>query len=115
MTMTIYHICRAEEWQAAAVAGAYKGSAQDKADGFIHFSTGDQVRESAARHRAGQTGLVLLAVDAALLGGALRWEKARDGDLFPHLYGLLPITAVLAVHDLPLAAEGYHRFPLLED
>jgi uncharacterized protein (DUF952 family) len=109
----IYHICRREEWQAAAGAGRYLGSAQDKADGFIHFSTGAELRASAARHRTGQTGLVLLAVEAGRLGPALKWEPSRGGALFPHLYGHLPLDAVIAVHDLPLGADGLHVFPPL--
>ncbi len=107
----IYHMCRREEWEAAEAEGIYRGSSQDRADGFIHFSTAAQVAESAARHRSGQHGLVLLAVDPALLGDGLRWEKARGGVLFPHLYGGLPAAAVTAVHDLPLGADGRHRFP----
>ncbi|HEY7608348.1 MAG TPA: DUF952 domain-containing protein [Alphaproteobacteria bacterium] len=107
----IYHICRREEWDAAARAGRYLGSSQDKADGFIHFSSAAQVKASAAKHRAGQTGLVLLAVDADRLGAALKWEPSRGGALFPHLYGALPREAVVAVHDLPLGADGAHVFP----
>jgi uncharacterized protein (DUF952 family) len=110
---TIYHICRLEEWEAARAAGRYLGSSQDKADGFIHFSGPDQVKASAARHRAGQRGLVLLAVDEARLGAALKWEPSRGGALFPHLYGPLPVEAVTAVHDLPLGADGLHVFPPL--
>jgi len=115
MTKTIYHLCRADEWQSAVVAGTYRGSSQDLADGFIHFSTADQVRDSAARHRAGQEGLVLLGVSIAFLGDALRWEPAGGGEMFPHLYGPLPITAVVSVDALPLHPDGYHRFPQLED
>lgn len=107
----IYHICRRGEWEAARARGVYDGSSQDAADGFIHFSTAAQVVESAARHRAGQTGLVLLTVDPAALGKALRWEPSRRGDLFPHLYGPLPLAAVTAVHDLPLGTDGRHAFP----
>ncbi|MFO0989732.1 MAG: DUF952 domain-containing protein [Alphaproteobacteria bacterium] len=110
---TIYHICRREEWEAARAAGRYPGSSQDKADGFIHFSSGDQVKASAAKHRARQTGLVLLAVDEARLGPALKWEPSRGGALFPHLYGPLPVDAVVAVRDLPLGADGLHVFPPL--
>jgi uncharacterized protein (DUF952 family) len=110
----IYHIFRREEWEAARRAGAYHGSSQDKADGFIHFSSGAQVKESAAKHRAGQSGLVLLAVDADRLGPALKWEPSRGGALFPHLYGPLPIAAVLSVHDLPLGADGRHQFPHMD-
>jgi uncharacterized protein (DUF952 family) len=109
----IYHICRREEWEAAERAGAYHGSSQDRADGFIHFSGAAQVKASAAKHRAGQAGLVLLAVDADRLGPALKWETSRGGALFPHLYGALPAAAVLSVHDLPLGADGLHVFPPL--
>ncbi len=110
----IYHMCRVEEWRAATTRGSYAGSSQDVADGFIHFSTAAQIVESAARHRAGQSGLVLLAVDAAALGIALRWEPARGGQLFPHLYGALPCSAVRRVDPLPLADDGRHVFPALE-
>ena len=107
----IYHMCRQDEWQAAKAAGRYGGSSQDKADGFIHFSTATQVVGSAARHRAGQDGLVLLRVDPAALGAALKWEPSRGGQLFPHLYGALPVAAVIAAYDLPLGADGRHLFP----
>lgn len=114
-TTIIYHMCRREEWTAAETRGRYDGSSQDAADGFIHFSTAAQVRESAAKHRAGQSGLVLLAVDARRLGAALRWEPSRGGALFPHLYGPLPLTAVIEAHDLPLGSDGRHVFPVLDD
>lgn len=110
----IYHICRREEWEAAAERGRYEGSSQDRADGFIHFSAGDQVVESAARHRAGQSGLVLLTVDPDALGEAVKWEPSRAGRLFPHLYGPLPVAAVLRVDVLPLGADGRHVFPPLD-
>lgn len=115
MTQTIYHMCRADEWQAAQAVGAYAGSSQDAADGFIHFSTAAQVVASAAKHRAGQAGLLLLIVDATRLGAALRWEPARGGQLFPHLYGSLPVTAVTSATPLPLDDGGTHVFPVLED
>lgn len=107
----IYHMCRDVEWRAAAAEGIYRGSAQDAADGFIHFSTADQLRASAAKHRAGQRDLVLLTVDARALGWALKWEPARGSNLFPHLYGPLPLAAVTRVDELPLAPEGGHLFP----
>ena len=109
----IYHICRSDEWAAAEAAGAYCGSSQDRADGFIHFSDAGQVAASAARHRAGQDGLVLLTVEAAALGAALKWEPSRGGALFPHLYGELPLAAVRRADDLPLGPDGHHRFPPL--
>jgi uncharacterized protein (DUF952 family) len=111
----IYHMCRASEWQAAAARKQYQGSSQDAADGFIHFSTADQIVESAAKHRAGQSELVLLTVDADRLGPALKWEESRGGALFPHLYGALPVDAVIRVDDLPLGADGRHAFPPLQD
>lgn len=104
-------MCRAEEWASARSAGSYAGSAQDVADGFIHFSTASQIRDSAAKHRTGQDGLVLLAVDPEALGDVLRWEPARGGELFPHLYGPLPAEAVSRVDPLPLGADGAHVFP----
>ncbi len=107
----IFHICGRKEWQAAQSAKCYQGSSQDAAEGFIHFSTAGQVVESAARHRAGQSGLVLLAVDPAALGAALRWEPSRRGELFPHLYGDLPLAALRHVWDLPLGSDGRHTFP----
>ena len=109
----IYHMCRRDEWEAARATSTYPGSSQDREDGFIHFSTADQVVDSAAKHRAGQQGLVLLTVDAAALGDALKWEPARGGRLFPHLYGPLSVGVVLAVDDLPLDGSGHHIFPAL--
>ena len=110
----IYHISRREEWESAQAAGSYAGSSQDQADGFIHFSAADQVVASAAKHRAGQSDLVLIAVDVAALGPELRWEASRGGALFPHLYGPLPLTAVRWTKPLPLGADGRHVFPSLD-
>ncbi|MGE5145236.1 MAG: DUF952 domain-containing protein [Candidatus Eiseniibacteriota bacterium] len=110
----IYHMCRYYEWSAAEATGVYRGSSQDQADGFIHFSTAAQIVESAARHRTGQDNLVLVAVDAGRLGDALRWEKSRGGQLFPHLYGPLPLAAVIETHPLMLGADRRHVFPPLD-
>ncbi|MGO8917663.1 MAG: DUF952 domain-containing protein [Stellaceae bacterium] len=109
----IYHMCRRTEWQAAEQAGVYRGSSQDSADGFIHFSTAAEIEASAARHRAGQDDLVLIAVDPGPLGAALKWEPARNGALFPHLYGALPLGSVRWTTPLPLGAAGRHVFPAL--
>ncbi len=111
MVGVIYHMCTRAEWQAAQAAGVYEGSSQDIADGFIHFSNGEQIVASAAKHRAGQNGLVLLRVDAAALGDGLKWEASRNGASFPHLYGPLPVAAVLGADDLPLGPDGRHVFP----
>jgi uncharacterized protein (DUF952 family) len=113
MTQMIYHMCRADEWEAAVASGAYAGSTQDKADGFIHFSTAEQIVESARRHRAGQSGLLLLAIDPTVLGDRLKWEPSRNGDLFPHVYGMIDPTESAWVEPLPLAPNGEHVFPTL--
>ena len=114
MTATIYKICDSTLWCEAERAGVFAGAPVDHADGFIHFSTAAQVAETAARHFAGKEDLLLLAVDAAVLGPALRYEPSRGGQLFPHLYGTLPLSAVRWVRPLPLAADGRHVFPELE-
>src|SRR5690606_23062427 len=107
----IYKICTAAEWRQAEAAGRYDGSAVDRSDGFIHFSTGAQTAETAARHFAGQPDLVLVAVDAAALGDDLKWEPSRGGVLFPHLYGPLPLAAVRSVQALPLDDDGRPAVP----
>jgi uncharacterized protein (DUF952 family) len=110
----IYTMVHAADWRAAEAAGAYHGSADDRRDGFLHFSNAAQIRASAARHRAGEADLLLVAVDTAALGEALRWEAASGGKrpgLFPHLYGALPLSAVRMVVPLPLGADGVHVFP----
>jgi len=111
---TIYKICSAELWRDAQRAGLFHGAPPDQRDGFIHFSTAAQVVETAAKHFAGAAGQVLVAVDAGLLDGALKWEPSRGGDLFPHLYGALPLAAVLWAVPLTLGAGGLHVFPELE-
>jgi uncharacterized protein (DUF952 family) len=111
--ITIYKICRAAEWEAAVRAGAFQGSAVDLRDGYIHFSTAEQVAETAAKHFAGQDALVLVAVAAETLGTDLKWEPSRGGALFPHLYRPLPVSAALWVKPLPLDATGRHVFPAL--
>ena len=110
----IYHLSRRADWARAKDIGHYEGSAEDRVDGFLHFSTAAQVVESARRHRAGETGLVLLEVDADALGAALKWEPSRGGQLFPHLYGPLPVTAATAAFDLPLDPDGDHVFPTMK-
>jgi uncharacterized protein (DUF952 family) len=111
MTSSIYKISPASAWRAAEIAGVFTGAPVDIADGFIHFSSADQVRETAARHFGGQRDLVLAAISTAALGDVLVWEASRGGALFPHLYAPLPMSAVTGVHDMPLDAEGHHIFP----
>jgi len=111
MATIVYKICPAALWRSAEHEGAFRGAAIDLADGYIHFSAPDQVAETAAKHFAQADDLVLVAVDADALGDALKWEPSRGGALFPHLYGALPLTAVVWVKPLPLGADGRHVFP----
>ncbi len=111
MSEIVYKIVPATLWQKAQESGIFEGAPVDLADGFIHFSTALQAPETAARHFAGQTGLLLIAIEAAALGDALVFEPSRGGDLFPHLYASLPLAAVLWEQPLPLGEDGLHRFP----
>jgi uncharacterized protein (DUF952 family) len=112
---TVYRILPSDEWQRARVAGEFRGSAHDLRDGFIHFSTVDQVAETAHLHYASQANLLLLCVRLeALPKEHWRWEASRAGELFPHLYAVLPIAAVHRVDPLLLGADGVHQLPQLE-
>jgi uncharacterized protein (DUF952 family) len=115
MNETIYKICPEQLWHVAEAAGRFDGAPVDHADGFIHFSTAGQAAETAARHFAGQDGLLLVAADAGALGEALKFEASRGGALFPHLYAPLPLAAVKWVKPLPLGNDGRHVFPELLD
>jgi uncharacterized protein (DUF952 family) len=111
----IYKICPKDLWLEAESAGVFAGAPVDLDDGFIHFSTAAQVGETAAKHFGGEPELFLVAVDPEVLGAGLRYETSRGGDLFPHLYGALPLAAVRWVKPLPLDREGRHVFPDLID
>jgi uncharacterized protein (DUF952 family) len=111
---TIYKICEQALWRDAERAGSFGGSVADARDGFIHFSTAAQLAETAARHFAQQKDLLLIAVDSDALGAALKWEKSRGGDLFPHLYGTLPLAAVHWARPLPDEFGGRRELPELE-
>ena len=110
----IYKICSASAWREAEGSGVYSGSADDARDGFIHFSTAAQVAETARKHFAGQQDLLLIAVDAEAIGSALRWERSRNDELFPHLYGELNLDAVRGVREMPVRSDGSHAIPELE-
>ena len=110
--MAVFKIFRAAEWEAFQAAGRSAGAPIDLRDGFVHLSTAAQVEETAARHFAGEAGLVLLAVDEVRLVPELRWESSRGGALFPHLYRELRAEDVLWSAPLPLDG-GRHRFPPL--
>lgn len=111
---TVYKIIPSALWREAQDRGVFAGSPADLQDGFIHFSTATQASETAAKHFAGQTDLLLLHVDAGQLGENLKWEPSRGGALFPHLYGHLPLSAITRVDRLPLGADGSHKFPALK-
>ena len=107
----IYRLLGAAEWQRAQAAGSFLGTEHDRRDGFIHFSTAEQVAETATRYYAGQAALLLVGVSVPALGDALRWEPSRGGALFPHLYASLPVGAVVRIEELTLGADGTHLFP----
>ena len=114
MSQFIYKITPEALWREAEANGRFTGAPIDVADGFIHFSTAGQVKETAAKHFTGQSGLLLVAIDGASLGAALKYEVSRGGALFPHLYGVLDLKAVRWIRPLPLGADGAHQFPVLE-
>jgi len=107
----IYKIAPAALWREAEALGRFDGAPVDHADGFIHFSAAEQLRETAARHFAGIDDLLLVAVEAEALGPALKWEPSRGGALFPHLYGPLDLAHVRSVDPLPRGEDGAHIFP----
>ncbi len=113
---TVYRIVTESEWNEAKLTGEFRGSAHDLRDGFIHFSDGGQVAETARKYYAGARDLLLLFVslEAVPEPGDWRWEESRNGALFPHLYGVLPTTAVHRCEPLPLDADGAHVLPELE-
>ena len=104
--MRVYKILAGADWAAAKAAGRYEGAAVDLRDGFIHLSTAAQAQETARLHFAGQTGLVVLSIDAERLGAALKWAPSRGGQFFPHLYGALDCALVEDVTAAPLDAHG---------
>lgn len=102
----VYKILLRTSWEVADRAGFFAGSQVDLIDGFIHLSTAAQAQETAARHFAGQDGLVIVGFDAAELGDVLRWEPSRNGALFPHLYGVLDPALAIETRPLSLDADG---------
>jgi uncharacterized protein (DUF952 family) len=110
----IFKIVGAADWRKAEAAGVFEGAGVDLSDGYIHFSTAEQLAETAAKWFAGRDDLVLVAVDADALGEALRREPSRGGALFPHLYATLPLSAVRWSRLAPLGPDGRHVFGSLE-
>ncbi|MBL6771600.1 MAG: DUF952 domain-containing protein [Alphaproteobacteria bacterium] len=111
MSTLIYHMAHEADWAAALNSRTYAGSADDRHDGFIHFSAGALIAGSAANHRAGQADLLLVCCDAEALGPALKWETSHDGIDFPHLYRPLDPVEVLWTVPLPLGPDGVHMLP----
>lgn len=107
---TVYHIAEARAWPGAEGAGAYAGGAACRADGFIHFSTWDQLPGTLARFFPGRDGLILLAAEPGRLGAALRWEPV-GGEVFPHLYGMLPVACARVLGPIRLGGDGRHVLP----
>ncbi len=106
-----YKIMSAEELQQMQRDGVFHGSPVDRTDGYIHLSCGSQVAATLDRHFGGVEGLMLVAVDLSRLGDSLRWEPARGGELFPHIYGRLPMEAVVTVGAVERTADGAVRLP----
>lgn len=104
--MVIYKVCSKVVWEEIRRLTLWNGSPHDLRDGFIHFSTASQLEGTVCKHYTGQTDLMLLAIDADSLGESLKWEPSRGGDLFPHLYGPLPISTVVSAQDLATSPEG---------
>ncbi|HWG04782.1 MAG TPA: DUF952 domain-containing protein [Beijerinckiaceae bacterium] len=110
MLQLIYKLAPAALWKEAEAAGIFSGAPIDLADGFIHFSTAEQTRETAVKHFHGEPDLLLIVVDSDPLADALRWEVSRGGQLFPHLYRPLPLDVVRSVSPVPRRADGSHDF-----
>ena len=109
--MLIFKICHAAEWALAEREGIYAGSAKDHEDGFIHFSTAEQVMGTLDRYFAGAGELVLAAVDPKVLGPALKYEPSRGGALFPHLYGPLNLAFVVWAKPIRRGEGGAFLLP----
>jgi uncharacterized protein (DUF952 family) len=108
----VYKLEDRDVWAKAQASGIYLGAPIDAADGFIHLSSADQVRETASKHFADRANLLLIAINTQALSEALIWEPSRGGALFPHLYAPLKLRAVVAATPLPIGPDGRHQFPL---
>jgi len=109
--MLIFKLVAQADWAVAESQGRFDGAGVDRTDGYIHFSTATQVRETAAKHFAGRKDLLLVAVDSEKLGPELRWEPSRGRALFPHLYRSLARSEAVGISPLPVDKGGYHVFP----
>ena len=112
MSQMIYKIFRAAEWEGARKNGLFSGSSDDLRDGFIHFSTAFQVRETFDRYFSSEDNLKIASVEGDALGDALKWEVSRNGDKFPHLYRPLKIAEVHSIIDIGRDEDGCPIFPV---
>src|SRR2546423_10511936 len=112
MAELIFKIVPRGEWEASS--GDYHGSAHDRADGFLHFSTASQLAETLRRYYTGHDDLMLVAVDAAALGEALKWEYSPSrGEDFPHLYAALSCDIMKWARPITKDRHGNFVLPLL--
>ncbi|MEZ0498221.1 DUF952 domain-containing protein [Sphingomonas sp. IW22] len=109
---TAYKVLTAEQMAALEADGSFAGAPVDLADGYIHLSTAQQLTETVDKHFAGQTDLHVAAVDLSALGDAVRWEESRGGQLFPHIYAALPLSAIVAYGAMVRDDDGTVRLPV---
>lgn len=109
---TAYKVLTGEQMTALERDGRFAGAPVDLTDGYIHLSTANQLQGTIDKHFAGQEGLWLAAVDLEALAPRVKWEPSRGGQLFPHLYGALPLDAVVAYSELHYEADGTLRLPV---
>lgn len=102
----VYKILSRSHWEQALTAGEFAGADIDIRDGYIHLSTAEQAPETARLHFRGKADLLVIELESETLGAALRWEPSRGGQLFPHYYGVLPVSAVLRIRPAPLGGDG---------
>jgi uncharacterized protein (DUF952 family) len=107
----VYKVMSAAEQKQMERDGVFRGSRADIADGYIHLSCGSQLAATVDKHFSAVEGLVLVAVDLSRLGDTVRWEPSRGGQLFPHIYGVLPVSAVVSAVPLERTADGVVRLP----
>jgi len=110
--LTAYKVLTSDQMEQMELSGSFAGSPADLADGFIHLSTEAQLPGTLDKHYAGQTGLWIAAVDLGSFGESLTWEAARGGDLFPHLYGPLPLDTLIAYGPLTRDSHGKPSLPV---
>ena len=108
----IYKICSQQLWDEALAVEVFEGAPVDLADGYIHFSSAEQVAETAAKHFSGQRDLLLIAICEEQFGDSLQWEVSRGGALFPHLYGTFDPAIADSVKAMPLSDDGVHSIPI---